>query len=265
MDNIQLKISDNNKHIKNSFKVSKSFTPEQKTRLAKATKDFESLLISMLLKSMNKTTGGLFGENSYGGDILDTIFENEIASNISKSKNLGIADILFKKITGEKFELDMLPKTIRPSVNMAVNIKPDVKGITPSNSAKTRLENYEGFINNASRKFGVSKNLIKSIILTESAANEKAVSKANAKGLMQLMDTTATDMNVKNVFDPEDNINGGTKYIAKMLKQYNGDIKKALAAYNAGPGNVNKYNGIPPFKETQNYVSRVLGYYKSME
>ncbi|MFA8341701.1 MAG: transglycosylase SLT domain-containing protein [Rhodothermaceae bacterium] len=260
-----LKISNNAKHIKDSFKVGKTFTPEEKTKLAKAAKDFESLLTSMMLKSMNKTTGGMFGENSYGGDILDSVFENEIASNISKKKSLGIADVLFKKITGEKLTLDMLPKTISPSANYARQIKSDVSGITPSTSARTRLANYEGFINNAAQKFGVDKNLIKSIILTESAANEKAVSKANAKGLMQLMDGTAADMNVKNSFDPEDNINGGTKYISKMLQQYDGNLEKALAAYNAGPGNVDKYNGIPPFKETQNYVSRVLGYYKSME
>ena len=262
METIPLKISNSAKHIKEQIKVSGKFTPEEKTKIAKATKDFESLLTAMMLKSMNKTTGGMFGKEGYGGDILDTVFQNEIASNITKTKGLGIADVLFKKITGENFSTEFLPQTIKP-VKM-IN-KPEVSGITPSSSASERLKTYEPFIEQASRKFGVDKNLIKSIILTESAAKERAVSKANAKGLMQLIDSTAADMNVKNVFDPKENIEGGTKYISLMLKQYDGDINKALAAYNAGPGNVDKYNGIPPFKETQNYVTRVMGYYKSME
>ena len=92
------------------------------------------------------------------------------------------------------------------------------------------------------------------------SAKENALSKANAKGLMQLIDSTATDMGVKNVWNPAQNIEGGTKYISKMLKKYDGDVELSLAAYNAGPGNVDKYNGIPPFDETQKYVKRVLGY-----
>ncbi|MEW6653804.1 MAG: lytic transglycosylase domain-containing protein, partial [Bacteroidota bacterium] len=95
---------------------------------------------------------------------------------------------------------------------------------------------------------------------TESAANNKAVSRAKAKGLMQLIDSTASDMGVRNVFNPRENILGGTKYFAQMLRQYSGDVKLALAAYNAGPQNVAKYKGVPPFEETKNYINKVLGY-----
>ena len=101
--------------------------------------------------------------------------------------------------------------------------------------------------------------------MLELVKKEKAVSKVKAKGLMQLMDETAREMGVSNSFDPKANIFGGTKYIATMLRKFDGDIEKSLAAYNAGPHNVEKYGGIPPFKETQNYVTRVLGYLNHFE
>jgi soluble lytic murein transglycosylase-like protein len=128
-----------------------------------------------------------------------------------------------------------------------------------------RIDKFDGIADEASQKYGVSKNLIKAIILAESAGNEKAVSKAGAKGLMQLMDGTASAMGVRNSFNAKDNIMGGSQYIAKMLAKYNGNVKLALAAYNAGPGNVDKYNGVPPFDETKTYVTRVLGYLKTLE
>ena len=123
-----------------------------------------------------------------------------------------------------------------------------------------RIGEYEDMIEAASKKFGIDKKLIQSVILTESAGKADAKSRANAKGLMQLMDSTATDMGVNNPWNPEENINGGTKYLSKLLAKYGGDTDMALAAYNAGPGNVKKYNGIPPFKETQNYIKRVNNY-----
>lgn len=122
--------------------------------------------------------------------------------------------------------------------------------------------NYEDIVKRASLKYGVPEKLISSVIKHESNFNNSVVSSAGAVGLMQLMPVTAKYVGVTDRTDPEQNIMGGTKYLSMMLKKYNGDLRLALAAYNAGPGNVDKYGGVPPFKETQNYLKKVLGTYQ---
>lgn len=128
-----------------------------------------------------------------------------------------------------------------------------------------RLASYAPYIEASARKHNVPVELICGVILQESGAQHKAVSHCGAKGLMQLMPGTARRFGVNNSFDPQQNIDGGTRYLAWLLNRFNGDISLSLAAYNSGERNVEKYgNKIPPFKETQNYVPAVLGYTQSM-
>ncbi len=123
---------------------------------------------------------------------------------------------------------------------------------------------FDHIIKQASSTHGVSEGLIKAVMHTESGFNVNARSPVGAQGLMQLMPATARRFNVSNAYDPQQNIMAGAKYLAWLLKRFNGDQSLALAGYNAGEGNVSKYGGIPPFRETQDYVRRVNSRYQNL-
>lgn len=120
----------------------------------------------------------------------------------------------------------------------------------------------ESLVAEYARQYGLQESLIYAVIRVESNGDPNAVSSAGARGLMQLMPGTAKEMGVTNIVDPAQNIAGGTQYLSKLVGLFNGDVRLALAGYNAGPENVRKYGGIPPFRETQNYVRNVLHWWQ---
>ena len=124
---------------------------------------------------------------------------------------------------------------------------------------------FDNHIHRAARKYSVDPLLVKAVIQAESNFDHLAISPKGAKGLMQLMPETLRDMEVKDPFDPADNIRGGTRYLRQMLNAFEGDLPLALAAYNAGPDRVREFGRIPPFPETQGYVRKVLDTYQRLQ
>lgn len=133
-----------------------------------------------------------------------------------------------------------------------------------SNSTSAHRNSFDHIIRQASQSYGVAEGLIKAVMHTESGFKVNARSPVGAQGLMQLMPATARRFNVSNAYDPYQNIMAGAKYLSWLLKRFKGNTSLALAGYNAGEGNVDKYGGIPPFTETRNYVQRVTGRYNSL-
>ena len=183
-------------------------------------------------KVLSNTTATNFGSlllNKNSLDVNGKIYNNESLSNLSMSQAL------------QKLE----PENETSSINSTY-------------ASKSQLISM---INQVAQKHGVDEKLVQALIKQESGFNPNAKSKVGAIGLMQLMPSTAKAMGVKNPYNAAQNVEGGVKYLKSMLNKYNGNIILALAAYNAGPGAVDKYSGVPPYKETENYVKNILANY----
>jgi transglycosylase-like protein with SLT domain len=157
-----------------------------------------------------------------------------------------------------KYRLQMVGGSVELPAEEVVAIEPEeVFTPGPPKPPITAAAPFREIVEAAAARYGVDADLIASVIAVESNFDPKAISRKNARGLMQLLPETATRLGVKNIFDPQENIDAGTRYLRDLLQRYKNDLVLALAAYNAGPERVQQYGRVPPYAETISYVSRV--------
>ena len=272
---ISFNTQDNFSQIKPVKKTDDAKTQERIQKLRKVSEQFESILIRNMLQAMRETVpeGGLF-DRGIEMDMFENLFDDEISQRMSSRHQMGFSDLVFRQLSGklnlgtpieeilkQADELNSKSKDLHTPI-IENNLQPLMKTGKSSNSSNN---SFDPIIEKAAQKYGLDPDLIRAVIKQESNGKADAVSSKGAKGLMQLIDSTANMLGVKNSFNPEENIMGGSRYLKDLLDQFDNNIELALASYNAGPGNVKRYGGIPPFKETQNYVKKVLSNYQQLQ
>ena len=195
---------------------------------------------------------------------LNTTVSSYAGQTIYQFKDDNGTTLLTNKKKAEYNHLKVIKATYYPDSNIHSysNWGASEASVLPSYSRNKNA--FDQMIRQAAQQHGVSEGLIKAVMHTESGFNINARSPVGAQGLMQLMPATARRFNVSNAYDPQQNIFGGARYLSWLLKRFNGDTRLAIAAYNAGEGNIDKYGGIPPFRETQDYVRRVTSRYQNL-
>lgn len=229
--------------IQRSIQLQSYLNPPQiaKTEKTDNKKSFAEVLKSSEAQQTNKTG---FGN-------IMTSPSAEVKSEIMNATKNGISSESIGKfgaLTGIKNKFNALKAS-----NLGMKI--------PNVSSKAPKAQILSMIDKVAKKHGVDEKLVRALVRQESGFNPNATSHCGAMGLMQLMPATAKGLGVTEPYNPVQNVEGGVKYLKSMLNKYNGNVILALAAYNAGPGAVDKYDGVPPYKETQNYVKSILANY----
>jgi soluble lytic murein transglycosylase-like protein len=220
---------------------------------------------------MGHVSGGRFGLQLAGrfvGGLVGCFLllaANSASAEIALLTNGKTLKVAAYRVEGEDVTLSLKGGgEVTTPVSMLQGILPDevMDEVLASIGAATNLEELRTLAAETARRHGLDPALVLAVAAVESAFQPKAVSPKGAQGLMQLMPATAADLGVQDAFDPADNLDGGSRHLAALLTQYGGDVAKALAAYNAGAGAVKRHHGIPPYRETQDYVKRVLRRYE---
>ena len=232
-------------------------------RLREVSQEFEAIFVRQMLQAMRKTIpeGGLL-DRGLQMEVYESMFDEKVAERIAHRNQLGLADLIFRQLAGKLKGGKSLKELLEGMEKVrAEDHAPPLDLQLP----RTAATDVRQIVRRAASAFGLDENLIHAVIQAESGGNPAAVSSRGAKGLMQLMDETARMLGVRNPFDPEENIFAGAKYLKQLLEEFDNDIELALAAYNAGPGAVRRFGGIPPYRETQHYVRKVLELFNRLQ
>ena len=250
-------------------------TASERAGLEKAAEEFEAVFLNTLMKAMRKTVPENEIFNGGGSTkFYQQMHDAEMAKALATANGgLGIADMIVRQLERTEGEATPLigPPASLPLSRSVMDSGPS-RMITLRRLAETQgtaavdtLRRHEPEIHRTARDNGLDPSLVLAVVLEESGGNPEAVSPRGAVGLMQLMPATAREVGVEDIFDPAQNLRGGTRYLAQMIKRHDGNLPLALAAYNAGPGAVQRAgNRIPDFPETRQYVNRVLDRYQKL-
>lgn len=226
-------------------------------KIQSRSRDAERGFVSRLVKVMRAAARSIDGHNTPVKDVTGKHADMELERVLAARQGIGMSDFIYKSLrAGTEVFNDATMSTQSADVPHRKPNEKQLKLLEIGNGP------YDIHVHRAARRYDLSPHLIRAMIQVESAGNAFAKSPKSAKGLMQLTDSTAGMLGVRDVWDPKQNIDGGAHYMRYLLDYFDGDLKLALAAYNAGPAAVERYNGIPPYSETQDYVDRVLYHYR---